>query len=127
MARRRLQMLLGVMGVIATAAGADGVLRGTHAIRTGGRVAPDVDSEFRFFAAWYAAAGILLLDAARQPERSSTAVRLSCGGLLAGALGRALSMRSVGRPSFLYRLLMAVEVGLPVLVLRLTASGRKEA
>ncbi|MEY2467368.1 MAG: hypothetical protein QOF21_66 [Actinomycetota bacterium] len=105
------------MGVIATAAGADGVLRGAGAVRRGGPLSADVDSEFRFFAAWYAAAGLSLLDAARAPEEAARAVRMSCGGLLFGALGRALSIKRFGRPSPLYRILMGIEIALPMLLI----------
>ena len=117
MARRRLQVLLGAMGVVAAAAGADGVLRGASGVRAAGRVSADVDSEFRFFAAWYAAFGVLLLDAARGREGTERTVRIASGGLLAGAIGRVLSIRRFGRPSVLYRILMAIEIVLPVLVL----------
>jgi len=117
MSRRGLQVLLAAMGVVATAAGADGVLRGASGVRTGGPVSANVDSEFRFFAAWYATAGAAMLDAARAPEGATKAVRMSCGGLLAGAIGRALSSRRFGRPSPLYRILMAIEIALPALVL----------
>ena len=116
--RRGLGAALGVMGCVATVAGGYGVARGAAGVT--GREGPldaSVDSELRFFSAWYAAAGLGMLHAARAPERAGAAVRLLSAGWLLAAVGRLLSVRSVGRPHNLYLGLTGVELAIPVVVL----------
>jgi hypothetical protein len=76
----------------------------------------NVDSEFRFYAAWYVVLGALVLKAARRPETETMIVRASAAGFLLGALGRAASIKSLGKPHPIIRLLMALELGIPVVV-----------
>ena len=65
---KRLQLLLRAMAVVATTAGADAVVRGARSVPDAGVVAPNVDSEFRFYASWYVAAGALLWTTAAVAE-----------------------------------------------------------
>lgn len=115
-----MQILLGAVGAVATAAGTHDVLRGVAGVRgrSSQRVDPSHDSEHRFYSAWYALAGIQMLRAARQPQREATTIRLMSAGWVAAALGRALSMRTVGRPHPLYSSLMVAELAIPTLLLR---------
>lgn len=113
--RQGLRCALAGLGVLAGVAGTHDVVRGVTGVRHAGAGAPDpnVDSEHRFFAAWYAAAGVALLRAAADPERHGDAVRLAAAGSLLGALGRAISRHTTGRPHPLYTGLMAAEVIIP--------------
>jgi Domain of unknown function (DUF4345) len=113
---RGLGALLAVLGSVATAEGLRGVAQGTRQVIDGGPVSPNVDSEYRFFSAWYAALGVLLISAARRPEREARVVRAAAGGFLVAACGRALSARTVGRPHQVQRALMAVEFALPAIL-----------
>lgn len=78
--RRRsgLRLVLASIGTVAATFGALGVVRGDRGVLEGGTVTPNVDSELRFFASWYAVLGLLLLRAVRHPESESVIVR-ACG------------------------------------------------
>jgi hypothetical protein len=112
--RRRLQILLGAVGAVAAAAGTSAVVRGTGGVT--GRNAPSgdasVDSELRFFAAWYVIAGIVMMRAARAPEHEGATVRLISSGWAIAAAGRLLSMKASGRPHPLYSALTGAEVAI---------------
>ncbi|MCI3948374.1 MAG: hypothetical protein K0R11_308 [Acidimicrobiales bacterium] len=113
---RRLGALLTAVGAVASFEGARGVLQGARQVVDGGPVSANVDSEYRFYSAWYAVLGVLVLGAASHPEREARVVRATAAGFLAAACGRALSARSAGPPHPLQRALMAVEFALPVVL-----------
>ena len=114
--RTGLVALLTALGAVATFEGARGVVQGARQVVAGGPVSANVDSEYRFYSSWYAIFGLLLLGAARRPEHEARLVRAGAGGFLLAATGRALSARTAGPPHPLQRLLMAVEFGLPALL-----------
>lgn len=105
------------LGWVATLAGARGVLVG--AVETPGTtdVSASVDSEYRFYAAWYHVVGLFLLRAARSSEVDRSAVQLCAGGFGVAAAGRLFSIRKVGRPHPSQLALLVLEiviaVGLP--------------
>lgn len=109
MPRRGLQIALTVVGSIAVIFGAQTVLTGGALIPGGGHVSPSVDSELRFYAAWYVAAGLLLLRAVPQVEREGTVIRLVAGFFFVGAAGRLLSIVTVGPPRGIFVALMVIE------------------
>lgn len=69
----------------------------------------NLDSELRFYAAWYAAAGVLMHQAATNSRLDRQIAPVLTGGWSLAAISRLLSMRSVGRPSALFVVLTAVE------------------
>jgi hypothetical protein len=110
--------LLTALGAAATVEGVRGVVQGADQVVGGGPVSANVDSEYRFYSAWFAVFGVLLLGAARRPERETRLVRAAAGGCLLGASGRVLSTRTAGPPHPMQRALMAIEFALAaVLVL----------
>jgi hypothetical protein len=115
--RRSLGAFLAAIGTVATIEGLRGVLQGTRQVIGGGPVSANVDSEYRFYSAWYAAIGALLLDAARHPGREGLVVRTAAGGFLVAAGGRALSARTAGPPHWTQRTLMVVELALPAILI----------
>jgi len=115
--RRRLQALITGIGSLATVAGALGVARGGASVLQGGDVSANVDSEFRFHATWYAVLGVLMLRAARHPEQETAVVRAAGVGFLVAACGRVLSWRSVGKPHWFFRFLMALEFAAPAVII----------
>lgn len=117
MNRRGLQGVLAAIGAVATVAGASGVIRGAAEVINGGPVSANVDSEYRFYAAWYHVLGLLMLRAARQPESASTIIRAGGAGFLLAASGRALSARSLGPPHPLQRVLMGIEFAIPAVII----------
>lgn len=116
MSRRPLQILLSVIGAVATGAGGRGVVRGSAEVLGGGAGSPSVDSEYRFYAAWYAVFGVLLLGAARRPEESASVVRACGAGFFLAACGRLLSMRALGPPHRSQKVLTAIELVIPAVV-----------
>ena len=87
------------------------VLAAAHQIATGVRgvlgradraIDPSVDSEIRFYAAWYAVAGALMHAAARNPDLDrSLRPAFELGWALA-AVSRLISTKAVGRPHPLF-------------------------
>ena len=74
MSRKALQLVLSALGAVATAAGARGMVEGAAEVVDAGSYSSNVDSEYRFYAAWYHIAGLVLLRAARRPEDATVAV-----------------------------------------------------
>ena len=117
MSRRGLQVALTTIGVVATVAGGSGVVRGAAEVKGGGPVSAPVDSEYRFYAAWYPVLGVLLLRASRRPEVETTIVRACAAGFFLAACGRVLSIRSLGAPNSVQKFLLGVEFVIPAVVI----------
>jgi hypothetical protein len=69
----------------------------------------NVGSEFRFYGAWYAAAGVLLLRATGRLDQATFEIRLVAAAFFVAAFGRFLSIVRDGGPHTLYIALMIVE------------------
>lgn len=115
--RRGLQLMLGTLGAVALVAGTRGVLRGAAEVPKGGDVAANIDSEYRFYASWYPVFGLLLLRAARAPERESVIVRACAGGFLLAATARVMSLRALGAPHPSQQVLLGLEFIVPAALL----------
>jgi hypothetical protein len=127
MRRRGLQLALAGIGAVATTFGALGVVRCGGGVLRGGTVSANVDSEMRFFASWHAVLGVLVLRAARRPESEATIVRACAAGFLLAACGRVLSARALGPPSTLFKMLMAAEFAIPVVIVPWQVAIRRAA
>ena len=101
---------------MAVVEGARGVLQGTDQVIAGGRPSANVDSEYRFYSAWYCVLGIVLLRAGRRPEAATTTVRATGAGFLMAACGRVLPMRCRGQPHPTQKILMGLEFGIPAVI-----------
>lgn len=122
-------VLVGV-GVVAVVFGLQGVVQGADEVLGGGgrgRGPTDdsVESEFRFYAAWYAVAGVLALWASRRvgTDESRFVVRLLAGGAALGATGRVIALATIGWPHRLYVALLVVEYAIAVGLLALQAAA----
>jgi Domain of unknown function (DUF4345) len=116
LSRRALRAVFYLGGAVATAAGLHTVVTGARSLpaqRAANRV---VESELRFYAAFYAAYGAALLRVAPRADYDRTAVRASAAALLLAGLARAGAWRNVGRPHRLQIGLLAVELGAPPLL-----------
>jgi hypothetical protein len=109
-------MTLTIAGIVAAVFGMQGVLTGVGGVRNGGKATANVDSELRFFSAWYAVAGLAMLRAARKVESDDAAIRVICVGWFIAACGRVLSVMKVGKPDRLFRVLTAIEFTIPAVV-----------
>ena len=123
--RRWLRVLVTVMGLVMVVMGALTVLLGADSVPREGVVTPDVDSEMRFYAVWYAAMGVALLRAAPRVETESVVIRLVGGGFFVAGCARILSWIAVGRPHSSQVALLVIELILPLVVIPWQASVAK--
>ena len=114
---RALQAVWSALGVVALAFGLLSVFTGADTLPGIETVSPTVDSELRYYAAWYAAAGVAVLWSARAIESRGLVIRLVCAALFVGACGRLISLLTVGTPHVLSLVLMGLEFAIPVIVL----------
>ena len=112
--RRALQGLLRLFGVVAIFFGGLTVVLGSDSLLPPNSASVNVDSELRFFAAWYVVAGTLALRAATRVEKERFTVRLIAGGLFLAGVARVISLIDVGAPHPTQIGLMIVELVLPV-------------
>jgi hypothetical protein len=91
--------------------------RALPTVSDGGDVSVNVDSEFRFYASWYAVIGVLLLGAARRPESETVIVRACGTGFVVAAASRLLSMKATGSPHVLFRILTVIEFVVPAVII----------
>jgi hypothetical protein len=90
------------------------MLSGARAIPGVGVAAdPVLESELRFFSAFYAAYGLLMLSAASRADRDATAVNGLAGALFLAGTARLTGWASVGRPNPAQLGLLAIELGAP--------------
>jgi hypothetical protein len=102
-------------GAVATAAGLYTVLAGAKSLPGQELASPSVESELRFYAAFYVAYGLAALRIAPRADRDTPAVRALAGTLFLGGLARAGGWLSVGGPGRLQRGLMVIELAAPPL------------
>jgi hypothetical protein len=114
--RDGLRAVFYVGGLVATTAGLHTVVVGARSL-PGQEVAhPSVESELRFYAAFYLAYGIAALRVAPRADRDSTAVRALAGVLFLAGLARAGGWLAAGRPHRLQRGLLVIELAGPPLI-----------
>ena len=113
---RRRRRLLQMGGAVATCAG-------LHTLVAGGRSVPPwrhadatVESELRFYSAFYVAYGLLVFRAAGRADPDAPAVRALAAPLFLGGLGRVGAWLTVGKPHPLQQALLAIELAGPPLV-----------
>lgn len=123
---RVLQIFLTILGAVAVVAGTGTVLFGVRSILGAEAVTPTVDSEMRFYAVWYAAAGGIILWAARRVESETTTIRGVAGLFFVAACSRVLSWIVVGRPHPFTVTLMIIEFALPLIIIPWQAAVGRE-
>ena len=101
------------MGLVGVATGVGGVLGHDRTRAVPGPGTANVDSEFRFFSAWYAAMGAVAINTAKvSPDTRRPTVAVLGAGWLLAASGRALASVRSGSPHPLFRVLGGVEAAL---------------
>ena len=111
--RRGLRTLFRAAGVVATTAGLDTVIRGARSVPGQTVGSPALESELRFYAAFYTAFGLAVLRVASRADRDTAAVRTLSGALFLAGLARAGGWLLVGRPHPLQRALLGIELAVP--------------
>ena len=106
--------------------GSVAALAATHQLATGVRgvrghseraIDPSVDSEMRFYAAWYAMAGALMHAAARNRDLDRSLWPAFELGWALAATSRLMSAKAVGRPHALFVGLAAAEAAVALTLL----------
>jgi hypothetical protein len=105
--------VLYVGGAVATGAGMHTVIAGARSIAGQGAANASVESELRFYAAFYVAYGLAALRVAPRADRDHAAVRALAGALFLAGLARAGAWRAAGKPHVGQRALLAVELAGP--------------
>jgi hypothetical protein len=110
---RGLQVLLAAIGVVAVVAGLITVLAGADSLLGVGEVDARIDSEMRFYAAFWVALGGVALWVAPRAERETGVVRAIAAAIFLGGLARVVSIISVGEPHSSQYVLMGIELAIP--------------
>jgi hypothetical protein len=108
-------------------AGSIAVLLGAESVLREGSFTTDIDSEMRFYAVWYVAAGIMLARAIPRVESEAFMIRLIAGAFFVAGCARALSWAVVGKPHVSQVVLMVIELCLPFVIVPLQAAVARKA
>jgi hypothetical protein len=119
---RGLRILLTAMGSIMLVVGSASVLLGASSVLSAGDFTAAIDSEMRFYAVWYAAAGAVLLRASRDVRDETWTIRLVAGAFFVSGCSRIVSWIVVGRPHTSQLILMVIELILPLVLIPWLAS-----
>lgn len=114
--QRHLRGLLYLGGAVATSAGLHTLLGGGKSFPPWRHAGAMVESELRFYAAFYVAYGLLVFRTAGRVDRDPPAVHALAAALFLAGLGRAGAWLTVGKPHPLQRALLAIELAAPPFV-----------
>ena len=114
--RIALRATLYVGGGVATTAGLHTVIAGARSVPGEGRANPSLESELRFYGAFYAAYGLVALHVAPRADAETQTVRALAGTLLLAGLARAGGWLATGRPHSVQRGLLAIELAAPAAI-----------
>lgn len=110
---RGLRGLLYAGGCVAVGAGMHTVVAGARSIAGEGPAAAAVESELRFYGAFYVAYGAAVLHTAPRADRDPDAVRALAATLLLAGLARGGGWLATGRPHPVQQALLAIELAGP--------------
>ena len=122
MSARGLRAAMTMLGVVALMFGALSVVMGAAIVPGSDEASASVDSELRFYAAWYAAAGVVLLRTARRAETEGSTIRFIAVVFFIAGCARLVSLIVVGKPHLLFMVLMILELLIPAMVVPWQAS-----
>jgi hypothetical protein len=107
-----------VGGGVATLAGLHSLLAGAKSFPPWRHAPATVESELRFYSAFYLGYGLRVLRTARRPDIDRSEVDEIAATLFVAGLGRAAAWLAVGKPHPLQRGLLAIELLVPPALLR---------
>jgi hypothetical protein len=123
--RSALRAVFYLGGLVATTAGLHTAISGAKSLPGQGHANSSVESELRFYGAFYFAYGLVILSVAPRADNDTTTVRTLVGALFVAGLARAAGWIAVGRPHRIQRGLLLIELAAPPLIVawqaRLTA------
>jgi hypothetical protein len=94
-----------------------GVLGGAAALSLGDSVEAELDNQFRYLSAYYLSLFLCIWYVLGDIDKRGTVLRLLILAIFIGGLARLYSFVSLGAPSPLLTLAMALELGAPVLAI----------
>jgi len=103
-------------GLVATTAGLHTLIAGAKSLPGEKLANPVVESELRFYAAFYVAYGLVALRVAPHADRDARTVRALAGALFLAGLSRAGGWLAVGRPHGVQRALLVAELAAPPVI-----------
>ena len=113
---RSLQLFLYVFAAVAIVAGAATVVLGSESIPAAGDPGANLESELRFYSAWWVGAGVFLAWLAPRVGELARELRAFCALLFLAATARLLAAWETDWPSTGQIVLMAVEFALSVIL-----------
>jgi len=124
---RYLKRLAAATGLSSIAIGGYHLALGTASVPGATDANATVDSRERFYSAIFAGYGIAWMQAARKSPIRAGDVRLLAGVLLAGGVGRVISLARNGRPHWFQEVLTGVEFVVPLAFFGLADAQEKAA
>lgn len=104
-------------GAVATAAGLHTIVAGAKSVPGKPATNAQVESELRFYSAFYVAYGAALIRLAPQADRDTPGVRAAMAVLFLAGLGRAAAWLTAGKPHPGQQALLGLELGIPPAIL----------
>lgn len=89
------------------------MVRGARSLPSQDLANAGLESDLRFYAAFYLAYGLTILRVASRPEPEPAQVRAVAGALFLAGVARANAWRAVGSPHGLQQALLVLELTLP--------------
>ncbi len=122
-AKRILQIILAVIGLIATMTGLWGMIVGLtdgfYEVSLGHYTQGNIilDSNLRYFSGLWLGLGLILFWLIPAIEQQKAMFRLIAGMIFIGGIGRVMSMMSLGNPSLAFIIFTLLELLFPLLIL----------
>ena len=111
--RKALRAVFYGVGAVATTAGLHTMLAGARSVPGRPPANAAMESELRFYAAFYVAYGLTALRVAGRADRDTASARALAGALFLAGAGRAGAWLTTGRPTTAQLALLAIELGGP--------------
>ena len=111
-----LRVFLYIFAAVAIVAGLSTVVLGSESVPSAGDPNANLESELRFYATWWIAAGVFLAWLAPRVEDHTRALRAFCALLFLAAVSRALAVLETDWPSAGQIALMCIEFALSVVL-----------
>ena len=110
-----LQIILGILSLIPAMVSILGVTKGVGRFSAPISATADFDSHYRYIAGYYLSLSFFVWWIIPQIEKHTTALKIICGGVFIGGVGRVFSMFEVGMPNASAIGFTCLELMLPLL------------
>lgn len=112
-----LQIVLGILSLIPMLVSILGITQGTGRFLPEGAIAANFDSHYRYITGYYFSLSLIAWWIIPRIEKHTTILRIICGGIFLGGIGRLISMSQVGIPQPSAIAFTILELMLPLLCL----------